>query len=53
VFVIGDWPSEAHATPFDDPARLGEIPGGFGGGLWTDRTDRTDRTGWAVKARLW
>jgi glycerophosphoryl diester phosphodiesterase len=47
VFVIGDWRGEAHSTPFGDPARLGEIPGGFGGGLWTDRMAP------AVKARRW
>ncbi|MEM1054808.1 MAG: glycerophosphodiester phosphodiesterase family protein [Bacteroidota bacterium] len=40
VFILGDWNGEPYSTAFDDPARLGEIPEGFGGGVWTDRADR-------------
>jgi glycerophosphoryl diester phosphodiesterase len=39
VVVIGDYGGEGFSSGFDDPERLPEIPGDFGGGIWTDRID--------------
>lgn len=39
VFVIGNYGGEGFSQGFDDPARLDEFSGNYGGGIWTDRID--------------
>jgi glycerophosphoryl diester phosphodiesterase len=40
VVMIGDYGGGGLSSGFDDPSRIAELPGDFGGGIWTDRIDR-------------